>query len=618
MAVVRHVQVGAFQLDPDTGELSRGDHRIRLPDQSLRILQVLLDRPGEVVTREELRARLWAADTFVDFDAGLNNAVRKLRDALEDSSEQPSFIQTVPRRGYRLIAPIGTARTAHGRSGRAIGIAAILTATALTLSLETSRAWLSHRLGFAGRAPAIRSLVVVPFVNLSGDPGQEYFVDGITDAVTTNLARIRPLGVTSRTSAMRYKGVATRLTDIARELGVDAAVEGSVSRSGDRVVVRAQLIHAVGDRHLWADTFEADEGDLLKLQVDIAMAIARAVHMQIRPEDRQRLSLTRAVDADAYDAYLRGRFEWNHRTPGGMLKAIKYFEEAIAKDPNYARAYSGLSDTYRFLDLHGIAAPDDAMPKAEMAARQALALDGSLAEAHASLAGVLYRYRWDWQAAEREFRLSLELEPNYVEGRRAYGIYLGVMRRFDESLAEAQRAHQLDPLSLVQSMDLTQALFWCGRPGEAFEGLARARALFHDPHRVDVELAYEYTRQRRWTEAIDRFEKAIDPARPNPWLGFAYGASGRTADAHATLASLHELARMEYVSPQAFATVHMGLGDRDEVFRWLERAYEQRAVELRAFTKGFFEFVRDDPRFQDLLRRMGLAGFKEFRIPARS
>jgi TolB-like protein/DNA-binding winged helix-turn-helix (wHTH) protein len=619
VVAARHVKLGGFELDSDSGELSRNGRKIRLPDQSFRILQVLLERPGEVVTRDELRARLWGADTFVDFDAGLNNAVKKLRDALDDSSEQPLFIETVPRHGYRLITPIDAPPTTRRRKRWVVAAAMAFAGLAVAMSLETSRTWLARRLGFPGPEPAIRSLVVVPFENLTGDAAQEYFVDGFTDALTTNLAQIGTLGVISRTSAMQYRGAGKRLTDIARELDVDAAVVGTVSRVGDRVVVRAQLIQAAGDRHLWAETFERDERDLLMLQADIALAIAQAVRLQLRPDEQQRVARARAVNPEAYDGYLRGRFEWTRRTPAGMLKAIKYFEESIAKDPRYAPAYSGLSDSYRFLDLQGLAAPAEAMQKAETAAMQALALDDSLAEAHASLAGVLFRYRWEWQEAEREFRRSLDLEPNYAEGRRAYGGYLSVMRRFDESVEQLRRACQLNPLSQTYSTEFAQALILAGRRDEAFAALDRARGLFpRASHGVHVLLAQDHVLQRRWAEAIAAFEKGTDPAHPTPWLGFAYGMGGRIADARATLAALHQRAKTEYVTPQHFATVHLGLGERDEVFRLLEQAYEQRAIDLRGFTQGLFIFLNDDPRFQALLRRMGLADLREFKTPAKS
>jgi eukaryotic-like serine/threonine-protein kinase len=278
-----------------------------------------------------------------------------------------------------------------------------------------------------------------------------------------------------------------------------------------------------------------------------------------------------------------------------------------------------LSDAYRFLDLQGLAPPAQAMPKAEIGARQALALDDSLAEAHASLAGVLFRYRWEWQAAEREFRRSLELEPNYAEGRRAYGLYLSMMRRYDECVEQLRRARQLNPLSQNYSKEFVQALFFAGRRDEAFAALDRLRALFPNARSAHVILAYDHMLlQQHWAEAIAAFEKGTDPGRPTHWLGFAYGVGGRIAEARAILTALHERAKTEYVSPQFFATVHLGLGERDEVFRLLEQAYEQRSIDLRDFTEGLFIFLRDDPRFQDLLRRMGLADLREFKTSAKS
>ncbi len=612
MVAVPNVQLGDFTLDTESGELSRAGRKIRLPEQSFRILQVLLERAGEVVTRDELRQRLWAADTFVDFDAGLNNAVKKLRDALEDSSEHPRFIETIPRRGYRLIAPVEQRQVTRSRRKvlLPVGLAAVA-AIGAVLYLGQTRSWLT-RIGI-GTPPAVRSIVVLPFQNLSGDPAHEYFVDGIGDALTTDLAQISTLRVISRTSALHYRGTTKRLTEIARELDVEGAVEGSVSRAGNRVIVRAQLIQAAGDRHMWAQTFEREAQDMLALQGDIALAIARAIHLQIRPDEEQRLARWRAVDHDAYDAHLRGRFEWNRRTPEGMLKAIAFFEQAIAKDSKYAPAYSGLSDSYRFLDLQGLAAPAQAMPKAATAAKQALALDDSLGEAHASLAGVLYRYEWQWDAAEREFRRSLELEPNYAEGRRGYGVYLNVMRRFNEGVEQLRRARDLNPLSQAFNVEFVSALYRAGRNAEAAAEAARVRGMFPGVRRrLDLEVAYVYMQQGRWADAIAALENETPGAPPNAWLGYCYAKVGRASDARATLAGLHEAAKTRYVPLQTFAIVHLGLGERAEAFTWLEKGYEQRAFDLGAVTIGLFDLLREDPDFRDLLRRMGLARYKEF------
>ena len=479
MASARLVQLGGFQLDHVSGELSRGGRKVRLPTQSLRILQVLLEHPGELVTRDELRERLWTADTFVDFDAGLNNAVKKLRDALEDSSEHPRFIETIPRRGYRLIALPEVPEPARPRRRILVGVG-VLASLAIggALSLGAARSWL-----------------------VTGPDS------------TAPLPRARP------------------------------------------------------------------------------------------------------VNPDAHNAYLRGRLELKLRTADGLRKAIQSFEEAIKEDPQYAPAYSGLSEAYRFLDLRGVWEPARSMPRAERAAKKALELDGSLAEAHASLAGVLYRHHWSWAAAEQEYLLSIKLDPNYEEGRRAYAIYLQSLRRFDESVAQHRLALSLDPLALMRHVELVAALFRAGKSGEALAEAERVRRTSPPVRPLDTEIAYEHLwRGRNWRAAISAFEKA-GYIGGNAWLAFAYARSGRTSDARTMLAALHETAKAQYVAPLRFAIVHFGLGEREEGFQWLEKALDQRAMDLRSLTIGLFSVLHDDPKFQDVLRRMGLAELKEFKTP---
>jgi TolB-like protein/DNA-binding winged helix-turn-helix (wHTH) protein len=611
----RHVRVGSIDLDTGAGELSRNGQKVRLPEQCLRILEVLAERPGELITRDELRQRLWAADTFVDFDAGLNSAVKKLRDALDDSAEHPRFIETVPRRGYRLIAQFESRdrkRSAPRRYGVAAG--AVLIVALAVLNLRPWDGWLGRVIAVVRPPAAVRAIVVLPFENLTGDSTQQYIVDGISDALTTDLAQVKSLRVISRTSAMQYRNAPKRLTEIARELNVDAAVEGTFSRTGDRVIVRAQLIQARGDRHLWARTYHRELRDLAALQAEIAVAIASEVNLQLRSEETQRLARRRTTDPKASDEYLRGRFEFNRHVPGGMLKAIEHFEAAIAADPTYAPPYSGLSDAYRLLDAQGLAAPVECMPKAEAAARRALALDDLLAEAHASLAGVLYRYRWDWVGAEREFRRALELAPSYSEGHRAYAGFLFTMRRYDEAVAEGYRARDLDPLSTVFQVELADALLAARRPENSRSEAERARTLAPTSQRVDAATAFQYLARREWGRAVELLERSLSSEMPNPWLGFAYAMDGRTAEAYTVLARLHAGATRRYVSPQMFAIVHVGLGDRDAAFRWLEEAFRQRAFEMRSLTSALFELLADDPRYQNLLQRLGLAQFPQFSV----
>ena len=406
---------GDFAFDPSSGELHKHGRKVRLQEQPFQILMLLLARPGEVVTREEVRQALWPSDTFVDFGVGLNSAVKRLRDALEDSAEEPRFVETIPRRGYRFIAslesptlpslppppmPLPTATEVPAKAGRQSRFSRVAPPSILAVvlvALVVSGTGDRSRGDRSGPVP-VKSIAVLPFENLTGDGEQDYFVDGMTDAVITHLAQVRALRVISRTSTMHYKGTTKRLPRIAEELSADAMVEGTVARSGDRVRVTAQLIHASTDRHLWARSYDRELRDVLALQAELAAAIVQAVQVKLQPEERSRIARAGAVNPDAYDAYLKGRFYFSKRSPQGMAKAIEYFQRAIDKDPTYAPAWSGLSDTYRHFGILGLP-PRECMPKAEAAARKALALDDTLAEAHISLAAVLYRHNWDWPGA---------------------------------------------------------------------------------------------------------------------------------------------------------------------------------------------------------------------------
>jgi TolB-like protein/DNA-binding winged helix-turn-helix (wHTH) protein len=616
----RVFRFGAFELDVQSGELRKQGFKTRLPPQSFQVLLLLLERAGEVVTREELRNELWPADTFVDFDMGVSSAVKKLRDALGDPAENPRFVETLPRRGYRFITPVekpatvapaepvgpdpGVAEGASRRRGVRAGAVAAMALLVVGLTVSAMWGW---------RAAPVRSIAVLPFQNLTGDPEQDYFVDGMTEALTTDLAQIGALKVISRTSAMQYKRASKSLPAIAEELGVDAVVEGAVTRSGDRVRVTAQLIQASTDRHLWAESYDREVRDVLALQGEVARAIAQAVQVHLRPDERQRLARTAAsVQADAYESYLKGRFYWSQRGRENLLKAAGYFQQAISQDSAYAPAYSGLSDSYRQLDQQGVA-PGECMPKAEAAARKALELDDRLAEAHASLAGVLYRYHWDWKGAEREFRRSLDLNPNYAEGHRAYAIYLLTMRRNEAALPHARRAQELSPLSPVIGVEVATALARLRRYDETVEQLRKTRELEPTFVRVDQTLALAYAQQGEPEKAIAVFEKRradrnISTAAAGPWLAYLYGITGRSVDALAALNALDERSRQQYVTPQSFAIVHLGLGHKEQVFSFLEKAYEQRAIEVLGFSGPLFDSLHDDARYRNLVGRMGLDG----------
>jgi TolB-like protein/Tfp pilus assembly protein PilF len=619
------IRFGVFELDTRSGELRKHGRRVRLPEQSFQILQLLLDRAGEVVTRDDLQKRLWPTSAAGDFEAGLNNAVKKLRDALGDSADTPRFIETLPRRGYRFLAQrdaavvlpqrasgVNTAAQSPVRPWTAQRRVAVI-GFVLIAAVGAWRLFDSARFGTS--RVHVRSLAVLPFENLTGDSGQEYFVAGVTEAVTTSLAQIQALKVISRTSAMQYRQTHKQLREVARELNVDAVVEGSVLRSGDRVRVTAQLIDARTDTHLWTQSYDRAIPDVLALQADVAGAIAHAVHAEIRPDERRRLAHVRAVQPEAYDEYLKGRFYWSRPTPDSLIKAVHHFSNAIERDPTYAPAYSGLSDAYRMFDVQGLASPRESMPKAEAAARKALALDGTLAEAHASLAGVLYRYHWDWDGAAKEFARSLELNPNYSEGHRARAVYLLMLRRHEEALTTARRAQSLSPLSAAISADVAAALWRLRRHDEARAQLQRTLEIDPGFSRAHVELGIIAARNRDLDQALVATERAVSlsPRRaPVQWLGYAYGAAGRRVEAQQILAELQKASHERHVSPQSFAIVHLGLGEQDEALGWLERACAERSLEVLGFSGPIFDLLQAEPRFRDLLASMRLADRREY------
>src|SRR5216683_3007455 len=498
---------GDFQFDSRARQLRKRGHTIRLHGQPLEILGLLLERPGEVVLREELRAKLWPEDTFVDFEHSLNAAVNKLREALDDDANNPRFIETVPRRGYRFIAPVEGVLPASAPDSTNLDAPAA-NQEAIDLGVEKSAAevpmpsgarprrrtlWLVFaacaflvallvgfdagglRQRFFGRPDpgGIRSIAVLPLENLSHDPEQEYFADGMTEALITYIAKIGALRVTSRTSVMPYKGTKKPLSQIARELNVDVVVEGSDQRSGDRVRIDAQLIDARNDRNLWTESYQSDLSDVLELQGNVARAIAGEVRVQLTPEERAGLSATRSVKREAYEAYLHGLYSLNKRTPKDVRRGIEYFQKAIDIDPTYALAYAGLADGDILLEDQGELPPREAMPRARAATKKALELDDSLAQAHASLAAIEWTYEWDLTAAGKQFERTLSLDPNYATAREWYAVYLTEMGRFDEAIAQIQRAHELDPLSLIIEVNLGRCYYFARRYDEAIERLQR-------------------------------------------------------------------------------------------------------------------------------------------------
>jgi len=609
-----NVRFAAFEVDLRRGELRREGKPLGLQEKPLQILLALLENPGVLVSREELRHRLWPNDTFLGFDEGLNTAVRKLRQALDDSADAPRYIETIPKRGYRFIAtvdftPEGTRSVDLRGSGRgsrrklaALAVAVAILVTALVSGGVLLRARKDSLL------PS--SIVVLPLEQLSGAAEQEYFADGMTDAITTNLAKIKSLRVISRTSAMQFKGKHIPVRQIADQLAVDAVVEGSVVRSGNRVRITAQLIDAHHDRHLWAESYEGELSDILMLQSTVAAAIARQIGASLSPADHARFGVLRSVNPEAYDEYLRGRFCWSKFTGDGWRDAIPHFQAALSRDPGYAAAYVGLADCYILLAGYQELPPNDAMPRGIAAVQQALALDSGLAEAHYSLAFARALYDYDWSDADTEFRLALALDSNYAIGRMWHSLYLSALGRHDEAIAEQVHARQLDPVSLIVNTNLCRAYVYARRPDEAIPECKQALEL--DPH---FALAYKWL-------SVAYEEKHLDDAafEAEQQARIAYSAADfaeetaqayRTGGARAKLLLVLREALDEYkgthLDAAGLAMLYAQLGQNDQAFVYLERAYSAREAAVALMNADpRLDSLHSDPRFQNLLKRMNL------------
>jgi TolB-like protein/DNA-binding winged helix-turn-helix (wHTH) protein/Tfp pilus assembly protein PilF len=623
------VSFGAYEFSLDSGELRKEGMRLRLEGQPVAILQMLLDRPGELVTREELLKKLWPEDTFVDFEHSLNAAVKRLRAALNDSADKPHYIETLARRGYRFIAPVNAAGTEAG------SVASVVTPTPAVAqtpaALAGRRLWLIaiavcavavvawgwrewRHLTAASAAPVIRSLAVLPLENLSGDPSQEYFADGMTEELIGRLSNIHGLRVISRTSAMQFKHTRLSVPEIARKLGVDAIVEGSVIREGSQIRVHAQLISGATDEHIWAEEYQQEYRSILGLQEEVARTIAERVKISLTPQERASLAPARTVDPEAHEDYLKGRYYFNQRTGDALSKGVGYFQQAIARDPSYALAYSGLADAYALLGFRGGFPSKDALSRAKAAALKAIELDDTLAEPHASLAFIAETHEWDWATAEREYKRALELNPGDARAHHWYAGYLMYVGRLEEGIAEARRARDLDPLSLPVNNALAGRLLVAGRVDEALEQVQRTLELNPNFAPAHQTRGWVYLNQGKHKEAIGEFQQAVDVSGTNDTdfvldLGFAHAVVGNREEARRILAKLKQQHERGLVPSGSIAILYGALGDLNEAFAWLEKAYEERDPEL-TYVKvpgRRFEPLRRDPRFRKLLVRMSLA-----------
>jgi len=615
------VRFATFEVDLRAGELRKGGIKLKLGGQPFQVLAILLERPGELVTREELQKRLWP-DSFVDVDHNLNTAINKIRDVLGDSAENPRFVETLARRGYRFIGAVNgaeQARVAEAKPTRrsrslilpaAVGLVGIVGITAVLFALNV-HGWRDRLFVHAAR-PRIQALAVIPFANLSGDPEQEYFADGMTEEIITKLGEVNAPRVISRQSMMQYKGSKKPLQEIARELNVDAVLEGAVERSGSRVRVRIHLDQVSPESQLWAKQYDRDIHDVLQVQDEIARTVTDEIRVKLTPEGRTRLTTAHNVSPEAHDNYLRGQFflyrdleevKYEQAIKRNLQTAIGYFRQAIEKDPDYAAAYVGLAETYIGLgtEYRGGDYPKDVMPQAKAAAEKALQLDPSLGRAHFSLAQVLELYDWNWSEADKEYRLALKLDPNYAFAHLQYGRYLQALGRNDEAIRHVNYALELDPFDF-KTKDLAAFVTWATRQYDLaikqFERLGD-----------DLGLGWSYREKKMYPEAVAALERSVNDTRRHPFavgsLACVYGLAGKNREAMELINELKERDRQGYVSGFVFAYAHLGLGEKDQALTWLERAYEDRD-ELMVYIKAepTWDALRSEPRFQALLRRM--------------
>jgi TolB-like protein/DNA-binding winged helix-turn-helix (wHTH) protein/Flp pilus assembly protein TadD len=624
-----------FELDSSRYELRRGGRNLRLEKIPMDLLILLVEKNDDLITREEIIERIWGKDVFTDSDAGINTAIRKIRQTLNDDPENPRFIQTAVGRGYRFLAPvtsvvpveqspvdINVAETnapaseppvsGHVRP-RKLTVLWVTTSVVAVIALALIGSNVLRLRNRLLRRPApvtIHSIAVLPLENFSGDPAEDYFADGMTDELTTNLAKVSSLGVIGRTSVMRYKGTHKSIPEIARELKVDFVVEGSVVRDGDNVRITAQLIDGPSGRHLWADDFERSRSDVLQLQKEVALKIVQQIRATLTPDETIRLSGARAVDPKAYEANLKGRSYWNQRSEAGIKKAIEQFNAAIQADGSYAEAYSGLADSYTALGYFSYLNPNDVFPLAKAAADKALELDPTLAEAHASLGYYNLYYAWNWKESEKEFRRAIALNPNYATAHDWYSVYLLAMGRPDEAMVEIRRAQQLDPLSPLINTDVGFQFYYDKRYDEAIQQLRNT--LQTDPKfpLAHLWLGRAYQQKGMYEEAISEYRQT-DTSWPE-WvvslaaIGNVEGIAGKTSEARDMLSKLNTLSEVKYVTPYGTALLYAGLGDKVQTFNWLGRAVQGRShwlVWIRLDPR--WEDVKTDPRFKEIIRSVG-------------
>jgi TolB-like protein/Tfp pilus assembly protein PilF len=572
------VRFGVFEFDLRSGELHKRGRRVRLEGQPVQVLIKLLERPGELVTREQLQKELWPADTFVNFEQSLNAAVKRLRQALGDSAENPRFVETLARRGYRFIAPVSTL------AGSPVSAPA--------------------------PSPSVGSLAVLPFSNADADI--EYLADGITESIINLLAQLPGMRVMSRSTVFRYKDKALDPRAVGRKLNVDAVLLGRVAQRGEALLVGAELVEVQNGWQLWGEHYNRRFADIFAVEEQISREISDKLRVRLTGEDRNRLAKRYTESTEAYQDYLKGRYHWNRLTEEGLRKSIEYFQRAIERDPHYALAYTGLADAFSLLAFFGLTPASTVMPQSREAAQRAIEIDDSLAEAHASLAGIYKIYDWDWAASEREYQKAVKLNPNYATGRRMYAAFLAAAGRHEEALRQIRVAQELDPFSLTIWTDAAWNCYMARDYAQAAQEALRALDLEPQFAAAQSALGLAYEQEGRYDEAIAVIEQTRISTQEHPAtlaaLTHVHGSAGRQQEAQTFLDRLTDQARQRHVSPYWLAVAYAGVGDRAAALDALDKAYEQRDVILVWLgTEPRFDSLRREPRYTELLRRIGLA-----------
>lgn len=572
---------GVFEFDFSTGDLLKRGRRIRLGGQPAQVLAILLRRPGKMVTREEFQRALWQTDTHVNFEQSLNAAVKRLRRALGDSPEKPVYIETVARRGYRFVAPAGPAGEADPQPQEA--------------------------------ALMVRSIAVLPFENATADDGAEYLVDGVTEALIHSLSRLPGLRVLARSTVFRYRGKTSEGPALGKRLGVDAVLMGRVSQRQDDLMIGTELVSSRSGWVIWGAQFSRKASDLLAIETELAAGISEKLRAELAGQSGRRRGARRSThSAEAYHDYLKGRYHWNRMSADGLQRSVDYFQDAVRKDPTFALAHAGLADSYCMLGFFDLLPPAVAMPNAKQCAARALELDSELAEAFTSLANVCKVYDHDWTGAERCYRRALELNPNYVHAWRGYAAMLAALGRFAESAAAIERAHEMDPLSVVVNMEIAWNAFMSRRYDDAIAQAVRVSELEPEFPSAQYILALASDQKGRFEEARAAFERSIARSHAHAsglaGLAHVFARMGRREDALRLLERLNERAAEAYVAPYWHALVHAALGDVDAALAHLERGWEQKDVWMVWMgVEPRFDVLAAHTRFQQLRSNAGFA-----------